>query len=148
MALAGYSDPHALAIPMIFESLLLSSRHQPKLEAFLSNLFVNDIECLTEEGSFRELLVTCTACLVGWYNDLQQDHGDTNPIVDLIHKAASKSKIWDTSITAVRRAPSWLLTLKSWSEQINDAFESNELHRTLIIDRAVLQCKPSTQQCS
>jgi hypothetical protein len=125
MALAGYSDPHALAIPMTFESLRLSSRDQPKLEAFISNLFVNDVECLKEEGSFGELPVTCAACLVGWYNDLPRDHGNTNQIVNLVHKAAKESKTWDASITAVRGAPLWLLTLKSWSKRIKDAFESN-----------------------
>jgi hypothetical protein len=122
-ALAGYNDPHAPAYPMSFECLNLE---KDVLDRFLSHLFVNDIECLKEGGKLRQMLVTCAATLVGWYNEFQRDMMcSTNSIVAAIRTAAQKSALSDASITPTAGAPMWLMTLKSWSQKIKDAFECN-----------------------
>lgn len=114
-ALAGYLDPHAAAHPMSF-SCLQCRASQSLLDAFLSNLFVNDIECLQPDGMLREMLVACAAALLGWCNDLERDVGGSNAIVNKIRMAAQKSAIKDSAITATVGAPMWLLTLKYWSK--------------------------------
>jgi hypothetical protein len=48
-ALAGYLDPHTEAHPMSFKCLQRRA-NQSVIEAFLSNVFVNDIECLQQDG--------------------------------------------------------------------------------------------------
>ena len=75
--------------------------------------------------AISEMLVTCAcaATLVGWYNDLQGDVGDKNSLVIAIRAAAQKTHLSDASITATSGAPMWLMTLKSWSKRIKDAFE-------------------------
>jgi hypothetical protein len=64
-ALAGYLDPHAEAHPMSFYCLQLQNRVSESLiESFLSNLFINDIECLQQDGELRQVLVACAATLL------------------------------------------------------------------------------------
>jgi hypothetical protein len=121
-ALAGYPDPHAPAFPMSFECLN-GSVNQSVIDGFLSNLIINDVECLREDGAFREMLVTCAATMIGWYNDLYRDVGEKNPIVNKIRSAAQKSQLTDSSLTPTLGAPMWNLTLKSWSQRIKDDFQ-------------------------
>ena len=44
MSLAGYLDPHGEAHPMSFRCL--GNNVRDSVESFVSNLFINDIECL------------------------------------------------------------------------------------------------------
>jgi hypothetical protein len=114
-ALAGYLDPHTEAHPMSFYCLQRRA-NQSVVEAFLSKLFVNDIECLQQDGVLQEMLVACAATLLGWYNDLERDVGGSNDIVSKICMAVQELDIKDSTITATVGAPMWLLTLKSWSK--------------------------------
>jgi hypothetical protein len=102
---------------------LNGSVNQSVIDGFLSNLFINDIECMKQDGSLRQMLVTCAATLIGWYNDLFRDAGEKNPIVCKIHSAAQKSQLSDSTLTPIPGAPIWNLTLKSWSKKIKDHFE-------------------------
>jgi hypothetical protein len=72
------------------------------------------------------MLVTGAATLVGWYNDFQCDMmGSANAIIAGIRKAGQESNLSDASLTPTDGAPMWLMTLKSWSQQIKAAFECN-----------------------
>ncbi len=124
--MAGYIDPHGDAYPMSFKCL--GNRVSDAVESFVSNLIINDIDCLKENGVNRELLMTCVACVVGWYNSLVRDLGDAadnNAVVVKIREAAQKSQLRDENITPTAGAPVWLLTLKNWSKKIKEDFERN-----------------------
>jgi hypothetical protein len=55
---------------------------------------------MKEGGKLRQMLVTCAATLVGWYNDFQRDMmGSTNAIIAGIRKAAHESNLSDASLT-------------------------------------------------
>lgn len=126
LSLAGYIDPHGDAYPMSFRCL--GNRVSDAVESFVSNLIINDIDCLKENGVNRELLMTCVACVVGWYNSLVRDLGDAadnNAVVVKIREAAQKSQLRDENITPTAGAPVWLLTLKNWSKKIKEDFERN-----------------------
>eukprot|EP00956_Cyclotella_meneghiniana_P004277 scaffold5247_cov45-Cyclotella_meneghiniana.AAC.1 len=116
MSLAGYTDPHGEHVPMNFRSL--GGLVRDSIERFISNLFVNNVECLQEGGINREVLVTCAACIIGWYNNLVRDVGS-------IHQAAQKSQLSDDSVTLSAGAPGWRLVLKSWSKRIKDRFDED-----------------------
>ena len=123
LSLAGYIDPHGDYRPMSFRCL--GNRVQDLVARFIDNLIVNDVECLQENGVNREVLVTCAACVVGWYNDLVRDVGPENAVVVKIHKAAQQSQLSDDSVTPSFGAPVWKLVLKKWSKQINEAFQND-----------------------
>ena len=123
MSLAGYTDPHGEHVPMNLRCL--GGLVRDSIERFISNLVVNDVECLQEDGINREVLVTCAACIIGWYNNLVRDVGNENPIVVRIHQAAQRSQLSDDSVTLSAGAPGWRLVLKSWSKRIKDRFEED-----------------------
>jgi hypothetical protein len=72
---------------------------------------------MKEDGKIRQMLFTCAATLVGWYND----------IIAGICKTAQESNLSDASLILALTdvAPMWLMTLKSWSQQIKPASECN-----------------------
>ena len=51
--------------------------------------------------------------------------GSANAIIAGIRKAGQESNLSDASLTPTDGAPMWLMTLKSWSQQIKAAFECN-----------------------
>ena len=136
MSLAGYLDPHGEARPMSFSCLGNSVRDS--VESFVSELFINDVECLMVDGVNREMLLTCAACVVGWYNNFVRDVTDQNPAVIKINNAAQKSQIKDDRVTQNDGAPEWLLVLKSWSKRIKEDFEMNN-PQMVSFDQPILQ---------
>eukprot|EP00956_Cyclotella_meneghiniana_P043427 scaffold269853_cov83-Cyclotella_meneghiniana.AAC.1 len=90
-ALAGYFDPHAHAVPMSFNCI--SPQGQGTLDKFLDYLFPNDVNCLKPDGKLRELILSCGACLIGWYKHFKADYGNEHPIVKKIQHAAKYANI-------------------------------------------------------
>ena len=126
-ALAGYFDPHAHAVPMSFNCI--SPQGQGTLDKFLDYLFPNDVNCLKPDGKLRELILSCGACLIGWYKHFKADYGNEHPIVKKIQHAAKYANISDSTISQPTNVPVWLATLNLWSNRIYDKFVADNPER-------------------
>ena len=71
---------------------------------------------------------TAAARLIGSYNQLYEDAGETNEIIRLIRHACMRAKIEDATVPpspGVR----WNVVLRSWSTKITEDFERNNPQR-------------------
>ena len=71
---------------------------------------------------------TAAARLIGSYNQLYEDAGETNEIIRLIRHACMRAKIEDATVPpspGVR----WNVVLRSWSTKISEDFERNNPQR-------------------